>query len=78
MFVASMAGRDPLAAYLERRMNDGALRRTDPHLAARAFIGMFVSFIQMQEIFRHKQTRDFQRKDVVQTFVSIFLAGMQP
>jgi AcrR family transcriptional regulator len=77
MFVASMAGRDPLAAYLERRMNEGVLRHMDPHLAARAFIGMFVSFIQMQEIFR-PQTRVFQRNDVVHTFVSIFLAGMQP
>src|SRR5436309_15256486 len=47
MFFASMAGRgDPLASYLERRMDDGAFRRMDPHLAARAFFGMFVSFIQ--------------------------------
>jgi AcrR family transcriptional regulator len=76
MFFASMAGRDPLAAYFERRMDEGAFRRVDPHLAARAFFGMFVSFIQMQEIFGQKKNRNFDRNTVVQTFVSIFLSGM--
>ncbi len=78
MFLASMAGRDPLAAYLEKRMKEGAFRKMDPHLAARAFIGMLVSFIQMQEIFGQKKTRTFDRNEVVETFVSIFLSGMRP
>jgi AcrR family transcriptional regulator len=78
MFFASLEGRDPLAAYMKRRMTEGAFRRMDPHLAARAFLGMFVSFAQMQEIFGQKKNRSFDRNTVVRTFVSIFLAGMKP
>jgi AcrR family transcriptional regulator len=77
MFLASMAGRDPMASYFERRMDEGAFRRMDPHLAARAILGMFVSYIQMQEIFGQKKIKTFERNEVVKTFVSIFLAGMK-
>ena len=77
MFLSTMAGRDPLASYIERRMDEGVFRRMDPHLAARAFLGMFVSFIQMQEIFGQKKVRKFERNEVVKTFVSIFLTGIK-
>ena len=77
MFLASIAGRDPLATYLERRMNEGAFRKMDPHLAARAFVGMLVCYVQTQEIFGQKHIRSFDRNEVVQTFVSIFLAGIK-
>ena len=46
-------------------------------LVARAFIGMFVSFIQTQEIFGQKKIRTFDRDEVVRTFVSIFLTGIK-
>jgi hypothetical protein len=49
----------------------------DPYLASRAFLGMFVSHIQIQEIFGQKKNADFSRTEVVKTFVSIFLAGMK-
>src|SRR5262245_8094489 len=78
MFLASIAGRDPLATYFERRIAQGAVRKMDPHLAARAFIGMFVCYVQMQEIFGQKRTQTFDRNEVVHTFVSLFLAGMKP
>jgi AcrR family transcriptional regulator len=78
MFLASMAIRDPIVAYMERQMDQGSFRRMDPYLAARAFLGMFVCHIQMQEIFGQKKTREFDRTEVVMTFVSIFLAGMKP
>jgi len=77
MFLAAIAARDPLASYLERRMDEGALRRMDPLLAARAFVGMFICFVQMQEIFSQKKVRKFDRNEVVETFVSIFLTGMK-
>jgi AcrR family transcriptional regulator len=78
MFLASMAIRDPLVAYMERQMNEGSFRRMDPYLASRAFFGMFACHFQMQEIFGQKKTREFDRTEVVKTFVSIFLAGMKP
>jgi AcrR family transcriptional regulator len=77
MFLSSMAGRDPLASYIQRRMDDGVFRRMDPNLAARAILGMFVAYIQMQEIFGQKKVITFERNEVVKTFVSIFLAGMK-
>jgi len=77
MFLASVAIRDPLAAYMERRMDEGTFRRMNPYLASRAFFGMFVSHIQMQEIFGQRTKENFDRNDAVQTFVSIFLAGMK-
>jgi AcrR family transcriptional regulator len=77
MFLASIAGRDPLASYIQRRIDDGVFRRMDPSLAARAILGMFVTYIQVQEIFGQKKVKTFERTEVVKTFVSIFLAGMK-
>jgi AcrR family transcriptional regulator len=77
MFFSSMAVRDPMAAYLEKQMEEGSLRRMDPQLAARAFLGMFVCHIQMQELFGQKKNREYERTEVVRTFVSIYLSGMK-
>jgi AcrR family transcriptional regulator len=77
MFLSSIAGRDPMASYIQRRMDDGTFRRMDPLLAARAIVGMFVAYIQTQEIFGQKKVKTFDRNEVVKTFVSIFLAGMK-
>ena len=78
MFLAAMAIRDPMVTYLQRQMDAGTFRRMDPYLAARAFFGMFAGHVQMQEIFGQKQAREFDRSEVVRTFVSIYLAGMKP
>jgi AcrR family transcriptional regulator len=77
MFLAAFAVRDPMVAYIEKQMDAGAFRRMDPYLAARAFLGMFVAHTQMQEIFGQKKTREFDRSEVVRTFVSIYLSGMK-
>jgi len=77
MFVSSMPERDTLASYIRRRIEQGAFRDMDASLASRAFVGMFFNFIQWQEIFGLKKKRVFDRDEVVQTFVSIFLAGMK-
>ncbi len=77
MFLSAMAIRDPMVTYLQRQMDAGTLRQIDPVLAARAFLGMFVCHVQMQEIFGQKKNREFDRNEVVRTFVSIYLAGMK-
>jgi AcrR family transcriptional regulator len=77
MFLTAMAVRDPMIAYIQKQMDAGVFRRMDPLLAARAFLGMFVGHVQMQEIFGQKKTREFDRSEVVRTFVSIYLAGMK-
>jgi hypothetical protein len=77
MFLASVADRDPVAYYIQQRIDEGAFRPVDPHLAARALLGMFASFVQWQELFAQKKTRPYDRDEVVRTFVSIFLAGLK-
>jgi AcrR family transcriptional regulator len=77
MFVASMTSRNPMANYIEKRIGEGVFRQMNPHLAARAFFGMFVSFVLWDEIFGFKKTQSYDRDEVVHTFVSIFLSGMR-
>ncbi len=76
MFLANMASRNPVAQYIERRIREGAFRQVDPVLGARALLGMFVSYLQGQEIFGQKKTQQYSREEVVRTFVSIFLSGI--
>src|SRR5437867_1804318 len=76
MFVASMAGRNPIANYIRRRIEEGAFRAVNPELAARAFFGMFASFVLWREVFGQKEIRSYDREEVVRTFVSIFLSGV--
>lgn len=77
MFLAAIANRDPIAHYIQLRIDEGAFRPMDAHLAARALFGMFSSFIQWQELFGQKKIRSYDRDEVVKTFVSIFLSGMK-
>ena len=76
MFVSSMAARHPIADYIQRRIDEGVFRPFDPHLAARALLGMFVGFIMLQEILGMKKKHPSDREEVVRTFVSIFLSGI--
>jgi AcrR family transcriptional regulator len=76
MFVANMTARNPVLQYIQKRMNDGTFRQLDPQLTARAFFGMFASFVLWQEIFGLKKSQPYDREAVVHTFVSIFLKGI--
>ena len=76
MFVASMTARNPIANYIQKRIDEGAFRPMDPQLAARGLFGMFASFVLWQEIFGMKKTQPHDRDEVVRTFVSIFLKGI--
>ena len=76
MFAASLTARNPVANYIQRRMDEGAFRQLDPQLAARSLFGMFFSFILWQEIFGYKKTQSYDREQVVDTFVSIFIKGI--
>src|SRR6185369_4347875 len=76
MFVASMTARNPIANYIQKRIDEGAFREMDAQLAARGFFGMFASFVLWQEVFGLKKTQPYDREEVVRTFVSIFLKGI--
>jgi AcrR family transcriptional regulator len=76
MFLDSMPERDPIAAYMQKRIDDGVFKPMDANLAARAFVGMFFMFIQTQAIFGLNKKQSFDRDEVIRTFVSIFLTGI--
>ena len=79
MFFSSYVrpGREALASYIRRRIEEGAFRPIDPNLAVRAFIGMFVSFVLGQEVFDQKRNTPYEPEQVIETFVSIFLSGIK-
>ena len=68
-------GRELLARYIARRIREGAFRRTDPALAARAFLGMGVH-LGLLELLYHDDFVGGRRKQVVEGLVEIFLNGM--
>jgi AcrR family transcriptional regulator len=63
-----------LAGYIQTRTEEGAFRRVDSLLAARAFIGMVVHHRLLHEIFRVPMHRSYD--ETVATYVDLFLAGL--
>ena len=66
-----------LSDYIERRISEGAFKNVNPVLAARAFIGMVINYMLVQEIFGEKKRRKIKREEVADTFVKIFLEGIK-
>lgn len=66
-----------LANYIQQRIHEKAFKRVHPLLAARAFIGMVLHYIQSQEIYGMGNLFNFPQKKVVETFVDSFLNGIQ-
>jgi TetR/AcrR family transcriptional repressor of mexJK operon len=66
-----------LAQYLEKQMDAGRLRRTDPHAAARVFIGPIITYLVTREVFDQPEARAISVDTMINTSVSIFLHGMQ-
>jgi hypothetical protein len=66
---------DYLAGYIERRMREGAFRRIDPLLAARAFVGLVVHHRLLHEIF--KVPIKLEPADSVAQYVTLFLEGIR-
>jgi len=66
---------DYLASYIAQRIRDGAFRRVDPLLAARAFIGMLVYHRLLHEIFL--VPAHGSPEEAVSTYVTLFLDGLR-
>jgi AcrR family transcriptional regulator len=66
-----------LSEYINVRISDGAFKNINPLIAARAFIGMVINYIIVQELFREKRKGDIKLEDLVESFVRIFLEGMK-
>jgi hypothetical protein len=65
-----------LSKYIRQRMKEQAFQNFPPLLAARAFIGMIIYYVQSQELYGMKSHFNFPQKRVVDTFVEIFLNGL--
>ncbi|MGC8794960.1 MAG: TetR/AcrR family transcriptional regulator [Bryobacteraceae bacterium] len=72
-------GRQLLAGYIRRRIEEGAFRPVDPELAARAFLGMFFYLGQVGVLYNDPlvQGRAKPLKEIVEAMVEIFLDGMR-
>lgn len=67
---------DALASHVRERMRQGAFRKTDPLLAARAFLGMVVYHFLVQEFFGGESRQKYEPRHVAQTLTRIWLSGM--
>lgn len=67
-----------LIRYFERQMDAGVLRRMDPGVAARCFIGPLVAYILLREVFPQPDSRTLSADTMVSSAVDIFLEGMTP
>ncbi len=63
--------------YIQTRIKDGAFKDIDPLLSAKAFIGMVINFIIVQELFGQKKRKKVNNNKVVETFVTLFLEGIK-
>ena len=68
--------REFLTGYIARRTEAGAFRRLDPVIAARAFLGMVSDYMNVRVVFQQQTAYPQPSGEVVETFVSLFLAGI--
>lgn len=68
--------KNQIRRYIKQRIADGAFRRIDPALAARAFVGMVLNQAQVRNIFRDDDLR-FSNRQMADRFVDIFLNGIR-
>jgi AcrR family transcriptional regulator len=68
---------EELAAYIRRRVREGAFRNVDPLLSARGFLGMVVYHFMVQELFGARKFQKFDPQLVAATLAGIWLNGMR-
>jgi hypothetical protein len=69
--------RNYIRQYIERRVADGAFRKVDPALAARAFLGMVGNQAQVEILFKSCDDLTQSSTEIVDFFVDIFLDGIK-
>jgi AcrR family transcriptional regulator len=65
-----------LAEHLHKRMEKGELRKMDPLLASRGFLGMIGNHFLIQEIFGGKRYQKFNPQRVAETLTDLWLTGV--
>ena len=69
---------EKIATYIERKMNDGALKRADPRLAAMRFVDLVQSGVTKPCLFGIESIADrIGNEAVVDSAIALFLDGMK-
>jgi AcrR family transcriptional regulator len=66
-----------LTQFVEKGIAGGRLRKVDPLLAARGFLGMVVYHSWIQEIYGERRQENFNLRDVSTSLARIWLQGVQ-
>jgi AcrR family transcriptional regulator len=66
-----------LSDYIEKRVSDKTFRKVNPFYASQAFIGMLINHIIERELFGAKNRNKTDETEIIETFVSIFLNGIE-
>ncbi len=72
-FIDELVG--TLASYLRELQSRGRLKRFSPEIGALAFLGMFFSYFNAQEILLKKRVKRQERERIIKGFVEIFIGG---
>lgn len=67
-----------LAAFLERKMEQGELRRTDSSLAAQALVGSVIGFVLRRQILHDSLVLQYSQEELAAFIVETFLRGLDP
>jgi AcrR family transcriptional regulator len=62
--------------YISQRMTEGAFRRGDPAVCARAFAGMVLYQAQVEHLYRSSDDIRTSPSEIAASFVDIFLGGL--
>jgi hypothetical protein len=65
-----------LATYLERQMDLGVLRREDPAIAARCFMGPLITYMLTRIIFHQPEALAIEPEEMLRGTVRTFLRGL--
>lgn len=67
-----------LADYMRRQMDAGLLRRMDPEIAARAFVGPLLAYALTRWVFEQPEMIAISPEEMARQATAIFLHGMVP
>ena len=67
--------RKTLASYFADMQKRGTVRKFDPELSARAFLGMFLSYFNAENFLMRKKHECIDTDVVIREFVSLFARG---
>jgi AcrR family transcriptional regulator len=64
-----------LARYFEKQMKARAIRKGNPELLAQAFLGMFFSYVVLENFLLDHLEPHLENQEIVEQFVDIFING---